>query len=66
MTDPLFAYIDPGAGATLAQLALAGTAGLAAIGKLRMNKIKNRLTGKVSVDSESEPDVPSDEPTATE
>jgi hypothetical protein len=66
MTEPFFAYIDPGAGATLAQLALAGTAGLAAIGKLRMNKIKNRLTGKADVDSESEPDVPSDESAATE
>ncbi|VAV95386.1 hypothetical protein MNBD_ACTINO02-2930 [hydrothermal vent metagenome] len=66
MTDPLFAYIDPGAGATLAQLALAGTAGLAAIGKVRLNRIKSRLTGKVDVDSESEPDVPSDESAATE
>lgn len=43
MIDPLFAYLDPGTGATLVQLALAGTAGIAAAGKLRMNKIKRRL-----------------------
>lgn len=43
MIDPVFAYLDPGTGATLVQLALAGTAGIAAAGKLRMNKIKRRL-----------------------
>ena len=40
---PFLLYLDPGTGATLVQLALAGTAGIAAAGKLRMNKIKRRL-----------------------
>ena len=43
MIDPVLAYVDPGIGATLAQLAVAGTAGIGAIGKLRMNKIKRRI-----------------------
>lgn len=43
MTDPIFLYLDPGTGATLAQLALAGTAGIAAAAKLRMNKVKRHL-----------------------
>lgn len=43
MIKPFFAYLDPGTGATIVQLALAGTAGIAAAGKLRMNKIKRRL-----------------------
>ncbi|MEA2002214.1 MAG: hypothetical protein U9N84_10085 [Actinomycetota bacterium] len=43
MIKPSFAYLDPGTGATIVQLALAGTAGIAAAGKLRMNKIKRRL-----------------------
>ena len=41
--NPLFAYLDPGTGATLVQLALAGTAGVAAAAKLRMNKLKRRV-----------------------
>ncbi|MDJ0497566.1 MAG: hypothetical protein QNJ89_07035 [Acidimicrobiia bacterium] len=39
----VFAYLDPGTGATLVQLALAGTAGVAAAAKLRMNKLKRRV-----------------------
>ena len=42
MIDPLLAYLDPGTGATLVQLALAGTAGVAAAAKLRMNRLKRR------------------------
>lgn len=43
MIDPFVAYVDPGVGATLAQLAVAGTAGIIAAGKLRMNKLKRRV-----------------------
>ena len=42
MTRSIFAYLDPGTGATLMQLALAGTAGVAAAAKLRMNKLRRR------------------------
>jgi hypothetical protein len=44
MIDPLLAYLDPGTGATLVQLALAGTAGVAAAAKLRMNRLKQRAS----------------------
>jgi hypothetical protein len=44
MTHPIFAYLDPGTGATLAQLALAGTAGIAAAFKLHVNKVKRRVS----------------------
>ena len=44
----VFAYLDPGTGATLVQLALAGTAGVAAAAKLRMNKLKRRATEKAA------------------
>jgi hypothetical protein len=53
LTDPIFLYLDPGTGATLAQLALAGTAGIAAAAKLRMNKVKRRLN-KASAEAETE------------
>lgn len=66
MTEPFFVYIDPGAGATLAQLALAGTAGIAALGKLRMTKIKNRLSRKVDPEQDVEPGTLPDESVATE
>ncbi len=66
MTEPFFAYIDPGAGATLAQLALAGTAGLAAIGKVRLNRIKNRLTRKVDTEVEPSTGAQADDPATTE
>jgi hypothetical protein len=36
----LFAYIDPGTGATLTQLLLAGTVGIGAIVKLKWNSIR--------------------------
>jgi hypothetical protein len=50
MVKPILLYLDPGTGATLAQLALAGTAGIAAAVKLRMNKIKRRLNNEQSED----------------
>lgn len=60
MIEPFFSYLDPGTGATLAQLALAGTAGLAAFGKLRMNRIKARLGRKQEEDDQVPPDPPAD------
>ena len=42
MIDPTIRYSDPGTEATLAQPALAGTAGIAAAGKVRINKINCR------------------------
>lgn len=54
MIDPVFAYLDPGAGATLMQILLAGTAGVAAAAKLRMNAIKRRLGKDVDSPREQE------------
>ncbi|MCP3996202.1 MAG: hypothetical protein GY722_14250 [bacterium] len=42
MLKPVLLYLDPGTGATLAQIALAGTAGIAAAAKLRMNKLRRK------------------------
>jgi len=42
MLEPVILYLDPGTGATLVQLALAGTAGIAGLTKLRMNKFKRK------------------------
>lgn len=42
MLDPVVLYLDPGTGATLMQLALAGTAGIAGLAKLRMNKFRRK------------------------
>jgi len=58
MIEPVLLYLDPGTGATLVQLALAGTVGLAAAGKLHMNKIKRRLER----DSATELDQPQEQP----
>ena len=53
MIEPLLLYLDPGTGATLVQLALAGTAGIAAAGKLRMNKIKRRLAREAEAEADA-------------
>ena len=37
---PVLGYVDPGVGATLMQLSIAGVAGVAAIVKLRWHSIK--------------------------
>ena len=42
MLDPVLLYLDPGTGATLVQLALAGTAGIAGLTKLKMNKLRRK------------------------
>ncbi|MDJ0924722.1 MAG: hypothetical protein QNJ77_09175 [Acidimicrobiia bacterium] len=52
MIDSLVAYLDPGTGATLMQLALAGTAGVAAAAKMRMNRLKKRSTKDAPADEE--------------
>ncbi len=62
MLEPVFSYLDPGTGATLLQLALAGTAGIAAASKLRMNKIKRRL-GR-DEESGEQSDQPIEEPSS--
>ncbi|MCP3976742.1 MAG: hypothetical protein GY720_19835 [bacterium] len=65
MFEPILSYLDPGTGATLLQLALAGTAGIAAASKMRMNKIKRRLNR----DEEAEPvqaEGHVEEPTSTQ
>ena len=40
----LFAYIDPGTGATITQLLLAGTVGIGAIVRLKWNSISALLS----------------------
>ena len=55
MSEALIAYVDPGIGATLAQLAVAGTAGVVAAAKLRMNKFK-RKAAKESADTAAIPE----------
>ncbi len=56
MLTPLFAYLDPGAGATILQIVLAGTAGVAAAAKIRMNRIKRRLGRAEETEVDAEPD----------
>ncbi len=56
MFTPLFAYLDPGAGATILQIVLAGTAGVAAAAKIRMNRIKRRLGRAEEADADVERD----------
>lgn len=52
MFKPVLLYLDPGTGATLVQLALAGTAGIAGLTKLRMSKFKRKA--KAETDSQEE------------
>lgn len=53
MLDPFLMYLDPGTGATLMQLALAGTAGIAGIAKLRMNKFKRKASSEDTSEEET-------------
>lgn len=64
MIDPLLAYLDPGTGATLVQLALAGTAGVAAAAKLRMNRLKRRGANEDPAENEQEVTQETPEPVA--
>lgn len=66
MIDPFLAYLDPGTGATLVQLALAGTAGIAAAGKIRMNKVKRRLARDAEIEQEQSREQPDEEPASTQ
>ena len=66
MIEPVVLYLDPGTGATLVQLALAGTVGLAAAGKLHMNKIKRRLERETAAGQEQSRAQPSEESASTE
>jgi len=54
------AYIDPSAGGMLVQLLLAGTAGVAVLGKLLWSRVK-RVFG--ASDSDQRPPASSDPPT---
>jgi len=57
----LVAYIDPSAGGMLVQMLLAGTAGLAVLGKLYWSRIKTTLGLKSKPDTiASEDAAPSD------
>ena len=42
MLRPFLAYLDPGSSATILQIVLAGSAGIAAAAKMRMNRFKRR------------------------
>lgn len=42
---PAFAYLDPGAGSMLLQALLGGVAGLAVIGRLGWNRVRQMLKG---------------------
>lgn len=57
----LVAYIDPSAGGMLVQMLLAGTAGLAVLGKLYWTRIKTTLGIKSKPDATASEDAtPSD------
>jgi hypothetical protein len=43
--NSVFAYVDPGVGATVVQLVLAGTVGVGALVKLRWKSFKGALGG---------------------
>ena len=45
MFRSVFAYLDPGVGATVVQLVLAGTVGIGALVKLRWKSVKRALGG---------------------
>jgi len=55
MIDEFFAYLDPGTSATLVQLALAGSAGIAAAAKLRMNHLKKRVSERTGLRQKARP-----------
>lgn len=57
---PVFGYVDPGVGATLLQLSIAGVAGVAAIFKWRWHRIKRvfRKGDELPADVEARDDVP--------
>ena len=54
VTQPIFAYLDPGSTATILQLAVAGTAGIAAVVKLKWHRIKGIFDSRTETADESE------------
>lgn len=66
MLDPVMLYLDPGTGATLAQIALAGTAGIAAAAKMRMNRLRRKSADTADSDTEPKAEEVTEEPASTE
>ena len=64
MPDPVMMYLDPGTGATLAQIALAGTAGIAAAAKLRMNRLRRKTDSAEPEDERQAEEVTEETATA--
>ncbi len=54
----MFAYIDPGSGSMVAQVAVAGAAGVAVAVKMGWRKAAGRLRGRPHIDKASK-DAPS-------
>jgi hypothetical protein len=54
VTEPILAYLDPGSTATILQLTIAGTAGIAAIFKLKWNSIKGFFSSRSGATDEPE------------
>jgi len=54
VTQPIFAYLDPGSTATILQLAVAGTAGIAAVVKLKWHSIKGIFGSRSDTAAETE------------
>ena len=57
-TDLLVCYIDPSAGGMLVQMLLAGTAGVAVLGKLFWTRIKTTLGFKAEADAVASQEAP--------
>lgn len=57
---PVLGYVDPGVGATLMQLSVAGVAGVAAIVKLRWHSIKRvfRKGEETPAETDQRDDIP--------
>lgn len=56
ISKPAFAYLDPGTGGMLIQIALGGIAGLAVAGKLFWHQLKSFFHFSKSDESETESD----------
>ena len=54
---PFLAYVDPGVGATVMQLVLAGVVGIGALVKMRWEKVKSLFSRGSSGDTETTSDA---------
>jgi hypothetical protein len=54
VTQPILAYLDPGSTATILQLTIAGTAGIAAVAKLKWHRIKSLFSSRTDAVDETE------------